>query len=310
MGWFLTKKTAKKARRGAAKSKAAARPWDPQKTLRVMRGCGWVLAIGLTVGAWFYGESALQRHLGRTQATMPIVNLVDAPQWMPGPVVDGLRATVAATVDPNPFDGASLEAAAQQLQQSPWIERVYRVHRQPAGRIDIIASYRRPIALIEAADGCHLVDVRGTVLPLVYPPNKARALGLPIIHGVAQAPLRAGEQWPGGDVRAGLRLGLLVSMQSWANQVQAIDVSNYGGRLTAGKAHLSLLTADGAVRWGRAPGDEQFYEPPAATKLAHIDLLIRKFASLTPGRQDVDVSGDTIVTYPRAETATVQYTSQ
>ena len=310
MGWFLTKKTAKKAKRGSTKSKKAAQPWDPQKTLRMMRAGGWTVAALLAIGAWFFGESALQRQVGKTQATLPIVNLVDAPQWMPGPVVDGLRATVAATVNPNPFDGASLEAAAAELQQSPWIERIYRVHRQPAGQIDVIAAYRRPIALIQAEDGCHLVDVRGTVLPLVYPIDKAQALGLPIVQGVAQAPPRAGEAWPGGDVRAGLRLGLLVSTQSWADQVLAIDVSNYGGRLTAGKAHLSLLTADGAVRWGRAPGDEQFYEPPAATKLAHIDLMIRKFASLTPGRQDVDVSGDTIVTYPRAEAATVQYTSQ
>lgn len=309
MGWFLTKKTAKKGRRGKSKQKTAARPWDPQKTLRVMRVCGWTLALGLGIGAWFYGQSALESRLGATRATLPRVELVDAPGWMPGAVVDGLRATVAATVNPNPFDGASLAEAADALQRSAWIERVYRVHRKPAGEIEIIASYRRPIALIQAEDGCHLVDVRGIVLPLVYAPAKAAEIGLPLIRGVAQDPPRPGGAWAGGDVRAGLRLGMLVSAQSWADQVKAIDVSNYGGRRDAGKAHLSLLTDDGAVRWGRAPGDEQFYEPPAATKLAHIDLLIRKFADLTPGRQDVDVSGDTIVTYPRAETATVQYTS-
>jgi len=311
MGWFLTRKSTRKSgRKKSSKSnKSTASSWDPQKTLRTMRITGWVIGLAILIGGWFIGQNLLREELGKTRATMPHVVMVDAPQWMPDEVIENLRNTVAATVDPDPFNSQSLAEAAERLEASAWVTGITRLHRQPAGRIDVVADYRRPVALIQGAEGYHLVDARGIRLPLIYPEDRAWQLGLPMIQGVDQPPPHAGEPWGGGDVRAGLRLGMLIAAQPWSEQVHAVDVSNYGGRLDRGQPHLALVTDDGLVRWGRAPGEEKFFEPTIDVKLAHVELVLRKFGSIDAGGQVVDVFGDTVVTYPRAEAATLRYTS-
>ncbi|MBI1368259.1 MAG: hypothetical protein GC162_06355 [Planctomycetes bacterium] len=309
MGWFLGSKPQKKKKPAAKKSTGKREPWDPAKTLRAVRAGVWVVLVGGAAIGWVLGQKALKQHIAATKATMPIVDLHDAPVWMPPTVADHLRSIVASGVEPDPFDQASLANVVGDLQESAWVEHVQRVQRLPGGRIEVIASYRRPVALIESGDGYHLVDGRGVLLPLTYPADKAAMLGLPMIRGVQHAPPLPGDTWAGGDVRAGLRLGLLAYAEPWANQVRSIDVTNYGGRIDRSAPQLLIATRHGLVRWGRGIGEEQFYEPPASTKLAHVDLIMRKFHTIDAGGQVVDVFGDSVVTHPIAEAPELRYTS-
>lgn len=270
MGWFLTKsKTAKKK---PTSKKPATKSWDPSTTLRLMKATGWFVFIALIAGAWWMGERHLRSAVAAQTSALPQVELVDVPAHVQQWLVDDIRRSVAAAVDPNPFEQLSLQEVAAELDQHAWIHNVDRVVRKPDGVISITAAYRMPGALIVTGDGYHLIDGAGVrLLDEPYGEFEAMKLNLPILMNVRRAaPRRAGERWRGNDVQAGLLLALLIEQQSWREQVKAIDVSNFDGRINPAEPHLALRTAKGMVRWGRAPGFEGSFEPKAAKKLANL----------------------------------------
>jgi hypothetical protein len=237
----------------------------------------------------------------------------DVPAWMSDRVVRELGLSVAGAVGTSPFDQDALQAAAGRLASSPWVRRVERIARSGNGKIDVHADYREPIALIEHRDGSgivhgyHMVDADSIRLPVVYKLEHLPKLGLPLIRGVHQAPPDAGRTWPGGDLKAGIELAEIVNRQPWSTQVRAIDVTNYGGRRYVGEPQLKLLTKldddddprnNAGVAWGRAPGDEQFYEPPTATKLANMAQLLRRYSTIDADGKVVDLFRDVVHIHP------------
>jgi hypothetical protein len=277
------------------------------------RAVGWAALIGLLVVGWVWGKPALRAQVARARSETPRIDLGRTPGWMSEQILRQLRSTVEPALVPDPFDRLSLREAAADLQASPWVDRVRRVIRRPDGRVEIRAEYREPAALVKARDGYHLIDEQGIRLPLIYEAETAREMGLPVIQGVDRAPPRAGRLWAGGDVQAGLRLAVLVQDQPWAEQVRAIDVNNYGGRRFDARPHLKLLTeldGDGdprnnpGVRWGRAPGNEQFYEPSAEKKLQHLNQVLRRFRRIDASGQIVDVFGDSVLIHSTTPTST------
>ena len=318
MGWFLRANTGGKSRRGGSRSRSKRKSSAPPKLERhhkiaALKAAGWALLIGSLVSGWVWGKPALRAQVAETRAAKPRLDLGRTPGWMSKQILRQLHTTVRPTLGANPFDRLSLQATAANLQASPWVHRVHRVIRRPDGRLEVRAEYREPAALIEARDGYHLVDNQGIRLPLIYKAETARKMGLPVLQGVEKAPPRAGRLWGGGDVQAGLRLALLVDGQSWSNQVAAIDVSNYGGRRFEARPHLKLLTeldGDGdprnnpGVRWGRAPGNEQFYEPSARTKLRHLRQVLRRFRRIDAAGQIVDVFSDSVLIHASTPTST------
>ncbi len=300
MGLFSRSKSKSKKKGGRSrKAKPAGPAIDRESLLRWMRVAAWLIAVGGIAAGWYFGRAALVDYVGDRRAAVPEVKIVDAPPWMSPALSRQIRHTVAARVAPDPLDAESLESAAATLQQNPWVERVHGVSREFGGRIEVRAAYRAPVGLIHARDGYHLVDQHGRRLPGAYAQEQLDALDLPVITGVSAAPPREGEPWSGGDVSAGLQLATFIAAQPFADAVEAVDVTNFAGRHDASRPHLLLMTEDGAVRWGRAPGAEQFYEPPAETKLEHIQRVRRKYGSIDAGGQIVDVFGDSVFIHPR-----------
>ncbi|MBI1375548.1 MAG: hypothetical protein GC159_22780 [Phycisphaera sp.] len=301
-----------KATRGKASDDAA-----PRHGLRMLgRLFGWTVFLAVLAVSWAYGEKALVNHLRQTRASMPQVVLVDQPAWMPPELIDQIRGTVAMTVDPDPFDRLSLQDAAVSLEVNPWVRHVVSVQRKPGGRVEVLAAYRQPVALLERKDGYYTIDQFGVRLPWVYPPmpEKIDQLGVAVIRGVRSAPPYAGQKWVGEDVQAGLKLAALVETQPWSAQVRAVDVSNYDGRIDNRLPHLQLVTDHGAVRWGRAPGDSRFYEPDAATKLRQIERVVERFNSIDANGQIVDVYTDNVMIrraqpFQTADDRSVRYTA-
>lgn len=310
MGWFLTSdKNAKKKKGGSrtAKRSAKKRQWDPARTLRRMKIAGGVAVIGALAAGFHFGETALRDHVAGQRISEPRVLLVDTPSWMSRRIARDVRSIVARRLSGDPFDGESLHHSASQLADSAWVRRVDRLVRRPDGVVEVHAEYRDPLALIRARDGYHLVDGRAVRLPLIYSSQTVERIDLPVIVNVDRAPPQAGHRWPGGDVRAGLALARLVASQLWRHQVLAVDVANHAGRVDKSRPHLALLTDQGRVLWGRAPGEERFYEPDARVKLGHIRRVRRNFnGRIDAGGKIVDVSGDDVVTFPGGS---VRYTS-
>jgi hypothetical protein len=312
MGWFLGSSTKKKKKAAAPRKTQPAVhiQWDPQKTLFLLELGGWaVLLAGLTFG-WFYGERALQSYAAEHRRATPKVELRGVPgEWMPPTLMEEITGVVANTVDPNPFSADTLQETATELQSNPWVKQVHSVRRKPNGVIEVSAVYRTPAAFIEYKTAYHLIDDKGVRLPLVYDDIKPVAkLGLPVLRGVKSAPAPAGVQWPGADVTAGLDLARLVAAQPWGDQVKAIDVTNFGGRVSKAQPHLALVTREGLVRWGRPPGEEEFYEPSTNVKLEHIKNVMRKHKSIDAGGRTVDVYGDQALIHGSAEAVTARYT--
>ncbi len=254
-GWdgFLNKHN---GRRGSAnRSQRIAEPqaWDPARTLR---GLKWLAAATVLVGgAW--GWHAAERGLDRwvtAQVRAPVgaasVTLVDVPAWMNRTVRQELCQRVRTQTGGGPLDHEGLKRAVDALEVSPWIETVYGVRRTSHGPVHVSARYRQPVAVVEGADGYHLVSDRAVRLPGLYLRHQLEDLDLPVIVGVGAAPGRAGDVWPGSDLQAGLSLIQWLGDQPYLKQIQCIDVS---GRDRQGRPHLVLRTRQGMVRWGLPP---------------------------------------------------------
>jgi len=286
MGWLLInqKKKVRKARKPAKKG------WDPARLYRLLQ-CGLALLLLAGVaGGWIWAQNPLLRNVAaRAQSGPARVELVGLPAWMPEPVADELRQALSRCVTTDPFDRDSLRIAAETLATSPWVKQVHRVVRRPGGRVEVTATYRQGAALVRTPTGFHLIDQEAVRLPYSYSPREAAATGLPILLGTREPMPEPGRVWTGDDLKAGLRLAAVIAGQSWSAQIAGIDVTNHAGRLSDRRAHLKVLTAlDGdadpfnnpGIDWGRAPGDERFYEPTTSWKLRRIALEFGKHGRL------------------------------
>ncbi|MHC4995479.1 MAG: cell division protein FtsQ/DivIB [Planctomycetota bacterium] len=301
MSWFLTQKTTKKkkkkvTRKGAKTTASITKPdIDPESMRRGIHAVACVVIVFGVIGGWVFGQRFLQELIAARHEGINRVDLVQAPTWMSSIISDHLRVIVSEKVTDDPFDQQSLKNAANAMAINPWVRHVDRIIRRPGGVIEVRAIYRKPVALIETSEGYHLVDQKGVLLPARYDHRAVAQLRMPVLRGVMLGQPVPGVVWPGGDVQAGLELARHIAPQKWAGQVRAIDVANYSGRSQPGQPHLILLTENGQVRWGRAPGDEQYFEPPAQTKLNHIRNILHSFPTIDAGGRTVDVFGDQVL---------------
>ncbi|MAE61098.1 MAG: hypothetical protein CMJ49_07055 [Planctomycetaceae bacterium] len=269
----------------------------------MIRTAAWMLSVLLIVGVWWLARHALHDYVGHARSALPRVVLAETPAWMTAPLAREIRQLVAASVDPDPLDAASLDATSTLLASNPWIAQVHRVRREYDGVITVDATFREPAAVIAWDGGFELIDGHGCRLPATYDESQLEALELPVISGVAARPPRPGVIWVGTDVQAGLKLALLMETTRYARQIQAVDVGNHDGRIDSAEPHLQLVTRHAQVRWGRCPGDELYYEPDTATKLRHLERVNRSYGSIDAGGQIVDVFGDAVLIHPNTPTS-------
>ncbi len=307
MGWFLSsttkrKKTAKKP------AKRERTPWSPQRTLYIITAGSWAIVLTIAVVGWPMAERRLKATIGASHDEKPEIVLQQIPVWMPANESKKMFTAVQGAIETDPFNKLCLHDAADLLSANPWVKKVEHVTRLPGGRIEVLADYRQPAAMVQVDQVLHLVDSEGVRLPMSYPLDASKKPNLPVITGIKAPPPAVGQTWQGLDVRAGLKLAAVVTVQKWAKQVQAIDVSNQGYRLRRGDPQLVLVTRDGQIRWGCAPDEERFYEPKYVQKLKNIEKVIREVEGGDLSGKVVDVSGDAILIHKTAETGDLRYT--
>lgn len=302
MSWFLRSSSKKKqyrssAGRGGIKMSVGRLVFDLMCSRQIFKMMFWGVGVAaLTVGVYF-GRIWLSdqvAHNNYSQA-IPYVVFIDAPVWRPASFDRQVQRIVATRVSPDPLKRESLAKAAELIGRSPWIEKVDGLVRCYGGRIELHATYREPAALVRARDGYHIIDRNCTRLPGVYSLEQLSELGLPTIEGVIDAaPPSEGSTWSGGDVRAGLELALLIGVQDFADQVCAIDVGNYDGRLDNSAPQIAFWTKHGMVRWGCPIGEENFGEPSPERKLYNLYSIAKRYhGAVDAGGQIVDVNHET-----------------
>lgn len=220
------------------------------------------------------------------------------------------------------YTGLDNGVERQTLANNAWIKSVPHVRRRVqedrrAQWIEVYAIYRKPAAVIAVPfdnagkrvtdlKACkdparagtlrfYLMDIEQTRLPGEYDKN-AFGGGLLTLFGIDEDVPAPGAAWTAPEVGAGLRLAANLTGQPYASQVALINLWNYQARgVELGAAdrldpHLTLLTSAGSqVRWGRAIGEEKFYEVHASAKLKALAQIFARYNRLDAGREYVDI---------------------
>ncbi len=247
--------------------------------------------------------------------------IVDRPRWLPLETAVQIASSFAvggmAFEDPALTDEVRRRVAA-----NPWVSEVYDVSKQLTddpriGAVRVHCRFRRPVArLITRTDlavidqSTAYVDARGVRLPTAQVPKyqvwtassdgrtsrwrpvpsraglpagtPVRTIHYPFIRGVGAGPPGAGQQWPGGDMAAGLQLVALVADRPYANQITVMDVRNYDGRISPDEPHLRMWAQVGQgratdIRFGRFPApDGEDYVVSPQRKMSYLDQYVRQ----------------------------------
>lgn len=204
-------------------------------------------AIGVLAGCLF-GTSGLVRERVQSwdQFKLRLELRADAP---PPPGLSQAAthdlAAIRLPKQAHAFHEGVIPGLAAHLQGLPWVAKVEELRLQAPARIELKLRTHRPLAQLGPDEG-PLVAREGDLIPRRY---GAKAERLPRILGA-----------PAGEAqRAALQLAVevLSVLGPLAAQVEAVDLSNLGGRRDPRASEVVLTLAGGLlVDWGRAePAD-------------------------------------------------------
>jgi hypothetical protein len=250
--------------------------------LRVFAWLGGIVLLGWAVSAGVpeLERRAVARDLDRVDTIT--VEFLDEPGWFRSdpelrPTLEG---TVAASIGidrATASERRGLVAARDALLACGWFEDVHQVRWMGPGRVQVVADWVEPVAVVHGQlDGEPrdvLVDRRGRRLPYAFDPGMALALPRLVFPRLGHAP-RIGEFW-GDDVAAGISLHQLMRQHAWYDQVRSIDLSQVGK-----SDGLVLRTDDCSIVWGLPPDANSLGEPPALDKIQYLDALVAQYGRI------------------------------
>jgi hypothetical protein len=191
-----------------------------------------------------------------------------------------------------------------------WIKKITKIERvispdRKSQVIEIFAEYRQPAAWIESGGKYYLIDPEFVRLPGEFSLEERKAasklmlitgVDLPHAENAAPALPVPSAPWNTDDVAAAMKLVPLLKDQPYADQVLAIDMTNFEGRKDRLQSWILLRTdrpaADGTpscVMWGRTPGKSTFYEVSDAAKLKALSDLFMRFNRIDADHDYVDI---------------------
>ena len=315
------RKTAKPVRKP---SRLAAwwRGLDADGKARLRTVALWTLACVCVVAAAGAGLKLLEAGILARQRAQPLrevrVRFLPRPAWLP----DRLAREIAADLLPPGLDIRDAGAARlihARAATNPWLTDLREV-RKTGGeapgevRLDVCASFRRPIARA-GRDGRYVyVDAAGVRLPESQVPKfvvrepgddgpgrlylseadvpdgvRARRIHYVAIEGVGSEPPSVGRPWDAADLHAGLRLVRMVLDRPYAGQITVVDVSNHGRRLGDRLPELRMFAQVGAgsapteIRFGRFPDGPGDYVVAPERKLSYLDEYAARNDGLLTG---------------------------
>jgi hypothetical protein len=270
----------------------------------VARRAGRV-AVGLIVTslgvAWILGVGPLRARVSEVR-TDPVEVAFEWPRagggagetWLPSEVRSGLRQLALATIEPDPFDGASLETARAELMATGWFVSIDAVRRRPGGEVRVEGAWRTPAAVVEKGSRSYLVGMDGAAMRL--PSGTSPPASLFRIYEPTSGPrtdertggVAWGEPWPDEDVPEAIELLELVASTDVAGSIMGVDLRPYATR-----GWLSLVTDTWCeLVWGAPVGESAPGEASAARKLEHVRSILDPADRLDRGRTRIEVMTD------------------
>ena len=165
-------------------------------------------ALALTVAATVFllatgGALAfirLEEHMARTlldQNPTPRFEFVDLPESLTPLAAIDLENAIAPFRGREWVEPGLCREVAEALGTVSWVEHLYWVRRRPAGRFEVSAAYRQPLALVQDGSDFVLVDAEGVRLPGSYMYHPSWKL----VQGISTSPPPPGGQWRSPDLR-------------------------------------------------------------------------------------------------------------
>jgi hypothetical protein len=242
----------------------------------------WVAAL---VGA-IWGLRQLEGHARALHANVTCrLELMELPLWLQTPenrwVLGEIEQFADLRADDSILDEQLCTRVGTGLQNSPWVAAVTRVAKYPDGRVQVWATYREPLAVIEQRGRAYLVDREGVrLLPEYAADTPGLTNSLFMITGASGSLPAVKQPWNGKDVAAGLKLARFLREAHVRDQLPfrsslgTIDVSHRSGS----DILLHIQTYPGCyIDWGLPPGEE--YSVDTATANRKLELLNTLYAA-------------------------------
>jgi len=256
---------------------------------------GWVIPaawctglVATAMGLAIWVPRLLERTSERSLPAPIRVVLGGAPDWLPADERLAMQRAVLRSVASSPFDRDGLIEAREAVRRCGWMPDVSQVRRTDVDEVVVEGAWAIPFALVCDAQGEHLVDTRGRLLPRQYPAGKGPRL-MRITGASSPRPTAFGDAWQAPEVTAALRLAAQMADRPWRRQVATVDMSAFG---RDGTIRFSTETGC-AVVWGCEPGKETASEVPASQKLAVLQHAFDRTGRIDAGQStSIDLRGD------------------
>lgn len=213
-----------------------------------------VAVVSVAMGALDAVEDYIRTRI--MGGTVPLV-FDDLPAW----VDDGLRnqVTLAAGGHDFPVNERTAGQVAQNLKAVAWIDGPS--VRVTYAAVHVRGRWRRPVALIESEINAFYVDAN--LVALDYTP--LTRLTFVTVRGVRLSGLPVpGQVVAGTEVKTAVELLVLldrmdrrlVPHRPLLSQIEAMDLTNFEGRLKPHSPHIVLVAKDGTqILWGARTGE-------------------------------------------------------
>jgi hypothetical protein len=274
-------KSTKSASGDSAPSTSRFPSWAP--------AAAWGVALGAVAAALVVWVPRLVERTATAPLPAPIrVVFADQPAWLPKDERIAIERSIVKSIATSPFDQDGLAAARAAAASSGWLTQVSQVRRSDVDEVVVEGTWAIPFALVCDAQGEHLVDTRGRLLPRQYPAGKGPRL-MRILGASTPRPAAFGEAWQAPEVSAALGMAALMADRPWRRQVATVDMTAFSRDGT-----IRFATDTGcAVVWGRAPGEESASEVPSTQKLAVLQLAFDRTGRIDAGQPtSIDLRGD------------------
>lgn len=246
-----------------------------------------LLAVGVLVAAFVgvpslieradAGEAPISREPAASLAG-PAIRFIDEPAWLDPSERERIEISIAAELaGASAFDRASLESAAAAAERTGWFDGTVTLLRTGLNEVLVETPLRVPRAAVRSRGRDHLVDLRGTLLPMSWIAGRT-PFAIPVFVGVREsAPDRPGTTWPGGTVTIGFEVLEAISRRPWSGSIRAIDLDG----VERGAPIRLQTVGGGTIVWGGTAATS-VAEVPVATRLAYLDRLHQRTGSIDP----------------------------
>ncbi len=258
--------------------------WDSSS----LAGTLTVLAIVCVFAALGVGIVFLDKYVRKTAPvrTSIAIELVAVPAWVNDQLKEKVYAAAVAGGEPKLDENTAVLVQQNIVQRIAWLADV-RVQTTHEG-LRIAGRWRKPLVLVQSGLRKSYLDAGGVVLDFV-PMPKLPIVDVKGLSGMTKI-AQPGEVWQRDDVAAAVAVisrldrmdGLVTPDKPLLNEIDSIDVSNFGGRKNTGQPHIVLYTKDGTeIIWGAEIGAwAQHLETTDEEKLAKLYGYYKEYGSL------------------------------